>query len=376
MTDNVNEVVNTPNVPEPLVLEMVDPNDHMLAELRAAEAEVAAEQGKVSGETLEPAVSAEGQETKAVSAPQVAEKKAGTPMVPKPRFDEVLSERDLLRNQVGYLQGRLENVSSAIKPAPANALQDPAPTQVASDAPKSFEALIDESDKKMLELAEKFDNGEISTVELKRAEIEINKEIRKLSEQRLEQVKQESLSNTQAALTAQQQNDWIIGKAKEIQDAHPNVAVIDAVQDEHVRNGIWQQIGNDAAKNLAQRGINVSDGSPQSKVAFIQEKARLTERYTPQSLQAFLPEGFAPQTNSQPKEIQPTQKKMSDAAVNRNAKLDLANLQPPSIADMNKGTGNGELTESDIEKMDNDQIADLLSRAPHMLNRIIGNSTR
>jgi hypothetical protein len=69
---------------------------------------------------------------------------------------------------------------------------------------------------------------------------------------------------------------------------------------------------------------------------------------------------------------QPSPKGPSETAMNRKAKIDLANSQPPSMADMGAGANNAELTEADIENMTEDQMADLLQKAPNLVNRIMG----
>lgn len=382
-TDEGNDELEPQNEPE--VKEEVSEieDDPMIVEMKEAEAEIEKlekEKAELEEETGTEAPEAEengGSEEEAET-----DNKGKSPMIPKSRFDEVISERDLLRDQVGYMRGLLDanQKSGTGKPAGTEEGNQEADQKTdqneGSSEVDTIDAKIDEAEKKKLELAEKYDEGEISTRDWKQAELEIDKEIRELSKQRLDQVREESRSETKAALDAAQQAEWVNDQALEIQKNHPNVAVIDATP-KHIRDGIWKDISDRAAKNLAQRGIDARDQSPKTRLEFMQEKAKLTSSYTPEALKPFLPEDYTPQTQ-QKDEGQTTagQKKPSEQAINRGQKIDLANSQPPSIADMGSSTGTGELSDADIENMSEDQIADLIQKQPQRVQKILGNSAQ
>jgi len=363
--------------------EEVDP---MIAEMVAAEAELEkAGSGTASDEGTE------GEATPAPENGQTAKpevkadkEKRDTPMIPKARFDEVNSENALLKEQVIYLKGAVDTHKSAAKNTQTNGqTQTGTAEQKADQAPKDsgeasevdeIDSLIDAAEAKKLTLAEKYDEGELSAKQWKEQETAIDREIRDLSKQRIDRVREESRADTQAVISAERQADLIRGQAIEIQKQHPNIEVIDATP-KHIKEGIWAEITVQAAQNLAMRGINVNDGSANAHLALMQEKARLTDSYTPETLKAFLPENFVPKGQAaQSGTGQTGQKQPSETALNRKAKLELADSQPPSIADM--GTSGGQqITEADIAKMTDDEIADLMTKAPQLVNRLVGGAT-
>src|ERR1035437_8389246 len=94
-TDEGKPLEENLNAGNPDTAEFIEDTDPMIAEMRAAEAEIAGETG-----TQPPAEA--GTKPAEAAAPK---DKGPAPMIPKPRFDEVLSENALLRAQVGYLRG-------------------------------------------------------------------------------------------------------------------------------------------------------------------------------------------------------------------------------------------------------------------------------
>ncbi len=351
------------------------PEDHdpMIAEMVAAEAEIAAAGTQAATE-------ATGTEAKTGTEPAAAaaapKDKGPTPMVPKARLDEVLSERDLYRDQVGYLRGLND-----AKKAPATATQPASATEAAGQPATKpadqggakvdeVEVAITAAEEKKLALAERYDNGEISSKEWKAQEIVIDKEIRTLvstrESARIDKIRDDSRREAHAAV---QTNNFETVKntvGLQLQAKHPNVAVIDALP-KGMRDGIWQDITEQATQNLAAKGIDVKS-SPQAKLMLIQEKARLTD-----NLEAFGLQGKAPAAPVAPAG-QPAQPKPSEAALARKAKIELANSQPPSITDMGAGADNAEITDDQIANMTEDQMADLIQRAPQRIQRLLGGS--
>ncbi len=348
----------TPAVAAPETPKFVEELDPMIEEAKKAEAEVA---------EAEAAKPTEGQP--AVTGAQPKDPNAKPAMIPKARLDEVLSERDLLRDQVGYMRGVIDAQAGQRTAAAAPATTEAKTTPPAADPGKpvvdEIETAIAAAEAKKLELATQYDEGTISTRQWKEQELAIDKEIRALDNQRLEKVREDGKADIKSALSAQQIAETVNGTALNLQKAHPNVAVIDGLS-EGVRDGVWKDITTDAARNLAAKGINVKDGTPATKLALIEEKARLTD-----NLEKYLP-GMKPATQQPASGNAPGQKKPSEAALNRAAKIDLANSQPPSIADMGRGTDNAALTDHDIENMTEDQVADIIKKAPNLLKRLTG----
>lgn len=387
------------NSPEPqetdiIADEEIIDDDPMIAEMKEAEAEIEAlneEKAVLEAKTGEeaPEGNDKGKEAGKTGSGTAKDDGDNSPMIPKPRFDEVLSERDLLRNQVGYMRGLLD----ASQQNAGN--NTPAPKQEATDKTEQkadtgnqegsevdeIDAAIEAAEAKKLEYAEKYDEGEISNVELTKAQIEIDKSIRALSKQRLEKVSEDSKAHTNAALSAQQQKDFIDNQALSVQQSHPNIAVIDSLP-ESTSAVIWNEITNQAARNLAQRGVNLRDNSPQTRVALIQEKAKLTDQLTPENTTKLLmgqysfvnPSQYQPQQQAQGQTTETGKGQPSAEAKNLKEKLELANSQPPSIADMGQGTDTGELTEDALANMTEDQMADLLQKSPQLVQRVLGKS--
>lgn len=405
MTDKpTDEDVNSPEPQENEVSQTEEhdnpDNDPMLEGLEEAEAEIAAlekEKAELEQETGVKAQEPKGNEAnngakddKAQSKPE--DQNQNSPMIPKARFDEVLSERDLLRNQVGYMRGLIDaNQQNAGKQPQKQESgnkndQTDEDNQEGSDV-DAFDAKIAEAEAKKLELAEKYDEGDLSTKQWREAEIAIDREIRGLSDRReqarLDELRQESKAHTDKSLSAAQKANYINDQALAIQQNHPNIQLIDNLP-KATSDAVWATINDQAARNLAQRGVNLQDGSAQTRLALIQEKAALTDQLTPENTTALLmgqyqfvdPRQYqAPTQQAQGQTAQKTEgvnKQTSPEAKNRGEKLELANSQPPSIAGMGKGTGTGELTEADIENMSQEQLADLMQKSPQLVQRAVG----
>jgi hypothetical protein len=291
-------------------------------------------------------------------------------------LDAALSKSDLYRDQVAYLQGVLDAKKGGSQAAAQTPPQTDKPAET-SDKDQGagqvdeIDTAITAAEQRKLDLAGRYDEGEISAVEWKKQEQTIDKEIRDLSNKRFDKFREESRAEAQNAVAANNFEAVKENLGVNLGAKHPNVAVIDSMSP-LVSKGVWEAITDQASKNLAAQGIKVSKENPSSQLMLIQEKARLTD-----NLDAFIPGFKTPAAAQQPASGgQPAQRKPSETALNRQAKIELANSQPPSIADMGTGAGNAELTEADIEKMTDDQVADLLAKAPNLVNKIMGTHNR
>jgi len=401
MTDKPNEGENPvdPNEPEVPVEDNSNPdNDPMLTAGEEAEAEIKAqnqEEDAPTSQTTEEDPNAdpqdqpkdpEAQEQEPSNSGSQEENNGPNPiMIPKARFDEVLSKNDLLQKQVGYLQGLHDANQGNTQNSNNQEGQNTEPSNEEGSEVDQIDAQITEAEDKKLELAEKYDEGDISTAEMKKAEIEIDREIRGLNDKReaarSEAVRTESKAHTDATVSASQIENQINNEALEVQKNHPNVAVIDKLP-QATSAAVWNGIENQALSNLASRGVNLNDNSVQTRVAIMHEKAKLTDQLTPENTQALLmgtyqfvdPAQYKPpqEENGQTNPNEPANKGPTEQAKNLAKKLDLANSQPPSTADMGQGTDTGELTADQFENMTQDQQADLLEKAPQLIQRIAG----
>lgn len=353
--------------------DFVEDKDPMIAEMEAAEAEIAAGAQAATGATGTETETVTEQPAAAAAAPK---DKGPTPMVPKARLDEVLSERDLYRDQVGYLKG----LNDARKSAPATATapetaaagpatgQPPAkPADQGAAKVDEVEAAISVLEEKKLAIAEKYDNGEISNKQQVQEQNAIDKEIRALSNTRIEKIREESRNEAQAAVQTNNFETVKNNVGLQLQAKHQNVAVIDALPP-NMRDGIWKDITTDAMANLTAKGIDVKNATPQVKLMLIQEKARLTDDLSKYGLTGKQAAPAAANGG------QPAPAKPSEIALQRKAKIELANSQPPSTTDMASGADNAEITDDQIANMNEDQIADLIMKAPQRVQRLLDGS--
>jgi len=327
-------------------------NDPMLREAIEAEKEIA------GGTTDTPA--AEGENPEAATAEGGASSKAPAKeppiMIPKARLDEVVAKLNRAQSHNDYLQGVVTTQKEMIKaPAgnqsPSNGQTGPATTET---APTDYDTLISNAETEKLALAQKYEDGEITLVELRKQEISIDRNIRKLDTDRLNEISEGAKAAAVETVSANNVGQVINSEALKVQELHPYVAEIDKLP-EAIAKGIWQAIADEAFLNLTQKGINPNDGSVTSRVAYIKEKAALTDKYGPQ---------YTGKTLSQPK---PT---LSLQAQQREAKLDLAQTQPPAVTG---ATGErAEITEADLMKMSDDQVADLIEKNPNLANKLAG----
>lgn len=357
MTDNVEASENEGqiegnNQADPVEVEIVD-DDPMIIAFKEAEAELAAE-----GQGGEPKP-AENPDSAPVNQPagQPAGDKDQQPiMIPKPRLDQALAERDKFKEQAAYFQGVAETQKQMLS-NPQKGEAEPGQTAAATDANAPTDAVAKaEADK--LAAAERYENGEISLVEFKKIEIEKDREIRAEMVKQNEALTDKARQVANETVNARTTEQVLVSKAVEIQAQHPYVAEIDQLP-EADKNFVWQQITNEAVFNLQKKGVNALDGSPASRLALMQEKAALTDKYGP----AYTGKQLASQTQQGPKPL-------SETAQARAAKLDLAQNQPPAFTA--NGGDKADLTEADIENMSMDQLADALTSAPNLVNKAAG----
>lgn len=345
-------------------------DDPMLAGLKEAEAEIAAEEAaQKKTETAQDT----DQDQKEAPAAAVEEKPTGaekeTPMIPKPRFDEVRSERDKARDQVAYLQGivhtQKEMLSGAAAKAGATAGQDEG--KKAEDAAPEPKVLIEQAENKKIELAEKYENGEISLVELEKERVALDRQIRELDEKRTQTIVEEAKRTATQTVAAAQTMNMLEQQAVQTQQNHPYIAEIDKLPpaESELR---WNQITSEAVLNLAKKGIDAADGSIQSRIALINEKAALTDVYGP----IWTGKQIAKSNDGQK-----SSGKAQEIAQQRAAKLDLSQQIPPDVTGMRVGPAfKDDLTEHDLETMSDDQLADALSRNPSAVHKAAGFATR
>lgn len=322
--------------------------DPIIRDMREAEAEIA---GKGKDATTATTAAAAEPEPK----PEDGSKQS--PMIPKARFDEVLSDRELLKGQVGYWQGVAATQKEMLSTQPKAA--EGATEGKPAAEPTDYAGLIAKAENDKLSAAKRYEDGEISLVDFKSLEIAQDRIIREQAEKRTEAIKDEAKRTATEAISANNTQRTIETEAITIQDQHPYVHEIDKLPPA-IRDGVWAEITKEAMTLLAAKGINAADGTTASRIALIKEKATLTDKYGPQ---------YTGKNIGRPKAGP------SETAIERAAKLDLSTQQPPAIAG-NVQAHTGELTDKDIENMSQDQIADMQLKAPERLAKAVGFSNR
>lgn len=328
----------TPPAPEP---ELTDPD---LIELREAEAAAKVEEAAAQATGTE---QASGTPAPApVSATPTGQQQppaapaARVPVVPKPRFDQVLKERDEAREQAAYHRG----IAEARAPAgqPASAQQQP----TAQSPEQRLAGIATEVDA----LAKKFDDGEITMADFKKQERALTTREQAIREEALlAKVPQSKASGGDNALYLEDLTTKII-------DQHPWVGVFDQVGSK----SDWAYLEATARERLAERGTELAPGALGS-ATLRREMAAVADELGPVLLTAraqaqglSLPGQTAPQPAPQPQP--PAKAPLSSTAQNRLDKLVQQGSAPPNLSAMSGANGPAGITDAAIEAMTEDQF--------------------
>lgn len=363
--DNVDDVTNVNEFPDneedtdPMLLALKDDGEGE-ADDDLSEAVNEPVETKVETETPKPDDKVEKPEPKADKAVEEEGDDTKPIMIPKARLDQVLAERDNYKNALGHVQAVNEvqtqmlqgkNVKEDVKESP--------------DQPetKDYDVIITDAETKKVDLAQKYEDGEISLVEFETQRNELDRSIRNLDREQqkamFEDVKKANDASSDAKVKQSNEATYINNEAINIQANHPYVAKIDGLPDGD-RQDAWDFINSKATRALNQQGVNPNDGTLESKMAFIRAKAQLTDTYGSQ----LTGQSITPKQEPQGKAG------LSETAQSRADKLDLADRQPPSIGNVGE-VDRRELTEDDIINMTDDELADLYDKNPNLVDNVV-----
>lgn len=333
----------------PAVPELTDPDQIALRDARAAaEAEEAA-----GNDGTKPDPATAGAPAQQPPAAKPAGKSA-VPLIPKARFDEVLTDRNKLAQDNAYLRGKLD----ATLAAPATADGKPAPAPAPAQTPQQRLAAVDlEIDA----LAEKFDAGDLTMADFKKQE-------RTLNEKR-DAIREESRAKPVAAATGPDGNElYLETLTADLETKHPWVDVFDKVGSE----ADWAYLKSTAVENLTARGIDPSKGAV-GKYELRREVAALADQLGPALLTtraqakgiAIPGQQPAPAaaTTTTPK---PGAAPLSPAAQARLAKLNTMNGAPPDLTAMTGSAETGD-AESRVETMSEEEWKALPAATKHRI---------
>jgi len=329
-------------------------DDDMIVAMKEAEAEIAAQEGETGEDQPD-----KPEPAKAENKPET-ESSAGdeTKMVPLARLNQVLSEQARLKESLTYMQGVVETqkqmISAGKAAQPETAGQKGGEGQQETKAAETHESIIDAAEKAIIEAAQQYEEGEISLVEFETKRIESNRLINAQLEQRSQQLVDQA---KKAAVDVVSHNNTEAARADHamaLAEKHPYVAAIDSLP-EAQSELVWNQIREEAALHLRQNGLDPVKNDAQMMATM----AALTDKYGPFHV-GEISTGQNQKTEGH-----------SEIAKQRAAKLALSEQQPPR-ANGTTEDKRTELTEEDISKMDQDQIADMLETAPSLVLRAAG----
>lgn len=317
--------------PPPASSDTLDPD---AAELAAARAELDAETGKAppsNDEATPPAGTGTTDETPPPANTQPTEK-GPVPMIPKPRLDEVIREREEAQQKAAYLQGQLD----ALKAAPQSQQPPAAPTP---REPTPLEK-IGQAQAAMIDLAKQFDNGDLTYADMKAKEFRLQAYI--------DQVKEADLLARVPAPAPQGDSLTLDNLTAQLEEQHPEVLLFQTDRD-------FNYLQDFAKERLNERGVAL-DNSDRSKLILRTEIARAATELAPR----FYPGQVAAKPAATPTPPAP-----SAAALARAGKLALQDSMPPDLSTVTGQTSSSyaDTSPASIENMSDDEILANLPRA-------------
>lgn len=317
---------------------VTDPDE---LELQAAKAAAQAEDTAAKPEGAEGAVTADGktpaQPTTTTTGAKPAAQAAG-PMIPKARFDEVLTGKSKAEQEAAYWRGRAEASGTA---APGTGQQ-----QQQQQQPQTPEQRIAAVRTEKAALAKEFDDGNLSMADYEARRDALDDKVTGIREEAL-------LTKVRPAGDTKSSNDelFLDSKTAELEDSHPWVHIFDQVGKAH-----WPLIETQARENLAERGVEIKGSIGTYHLR--EEMAKLADEIGPALLATkatakgiALP-GQTQDTAATKPPQQQQQKELSPEAKARLAKLDQHRQAPPNLNNMSGSSVNEDvLSDARVETM-------------------------
>lgn len=309
--------------------------------LKAVEAEKAA-----GGAT--PADPATGQvQPQPQPQPGPKEPSADSPMIPKARFDEVLTAQRTAEQNAAYWKGIAD---ARAAPAPAQVQQQPQPAATPEQRLAQIDTAIDA-------LAKKYDDGEITYADLKKEERALQTQATAIRTEAAPRQQQQSQPAPQ-----QDGNElYLETLTAQLEESHPWVGVLDKVG----TKADWDYVTAQAIERVVAAGKDPRNGAlgkyelrkAAAEIADEIGPALLTKRA--QAKGVTLP---GQQSQPQPHPAQPAKPALSPEAQARKDALTRAQGHPPNLSAMTNagGTdGSGVPSEAALERMSDEDIGNL-----------------
>jgi hypothetical protein len=326
----------TETAPAPApVVEFSDPD---AAELAAALADAEAEKAK-AGTVADPEAPTPGEETTEPTPEPSAEvkDKGPAPMIPKPRFDEVIAARDEALRQKAFLEGQLE----ALKEVAGKGTQQPQAPQPRE--PTAAEKL-EQAQASILDLAKKFDDGELTYSDMKQQEFRL--------QNYMAQVREADLLAKAAPPAASNDTLYLDTLTANLETQHPEVLLFKSDRD-------FNYLLDFTREKLQGQGIvleNTPKGTYEFRKAIAETAAELAPRFYPGQV-------AKPQANTPPAP--------SAAATARAGKLALQESMPPDLSTVTGSTpAVADYSPARIEALTDEEIAALPTAVKNRLRGI------
>lgn len=263
-------------------------------------------------------------------------------MIPKARLDEVLRRNEELAHTASYYKG----LADANKERSSVAQPDQSKP---AEPVKTIKELLTEIDTQQLELAKKYDDGELTAAQwtAERLKLENQAATIRIEEVRIEGERLRNETKAEARKEAMELS--LEEHAAKLDKGHPGLTLMPA-DDNHP---MWGLLAEKAKEKLAADGVTLVKGDARSTMIWRETLAELADKYAPIWTEKPLP-GKA----STPPTPPPGDKKPS-LADKRLEKIQLSHQQPPDSSKLGSSGVRPELTEAQILAMSDDDLASL-----------------
>lgn len=273
------------------------------------------------------------------TAPVVKEPDAKPIMIPKARLDEVLRERDELKNTANYFKGIVDANKE---------FRSQAPKDQPKEAVKTHDQLLDEVDAEKRAVAKQYDEAQITASQWTERQIQLDRQaaaIRAdLSKTDNERVRREATAEARREAMALSLEDH----AARMDTQHPGLKLMPDSSD----HPMWGMLKEKALQSLDAEGIALTEGDARSTMIYRERMAQLADKYAPVWTEKDLP---GTTTDTSPPAPQPNVKRPS-IADQRLKKIDLAHQQPPDTGKLGSSGTKPELTDAQVLNMTDEEL--------------------